>query len=74
MNNWLNIIGLLFDIIGVVGLFLFGVPNKKINEGVFHFEDYDTKMEERHRKYSLMSLILILVGFVFQFISAMWKL
>ena len=63
---YLNIIGLIFDIIGVAGLYFFGVPNKDLSKGVMAFQDYNDKKENRYRIYSEVSFWLIVLGFILQ--------
>ena len=58
-SNTLNIIGLSLDIIGVIGLFFF-----KFGGGGFVPENY--KIINNEKWYALVSLIAIVVGFLFQ--------
>lgn len=70
-------IGLLFDIIGVLILFRHGLPSKyDENKGVKHFTinqpEEVPEIVKRNKAIKVISytgLILIILGFVFQFIG-----
>lgn len=71
---YLNIIGLILDILGVAGLYFFGVPNKDLNKNVMHFQDYDDKLEKKYRIFSEISFWMIVVGFLFQLIYSFFSI
>jgi hypothetical protein len=82
LNQILNSIGLLLNIAGVVLLFFFGPPQPAFEEGVGcgledgnRLEDgrtvaeYNTdvrKLKRKHKVFSRLSLILIIIGFAMQ--------
>jgi len=70
----LNTLGLIFDIIGVLLLFKFGLTANPSKEGAmnFVFEGVDEKIARKWRKYnffSILGIILVIVGFILQIIS-----
>lgn len=71
----LNTIGLSLDIVGVVGLFLFGLPPKVSDQGftlrIAPPEPREVAKKKRYGIYSWSSLVLIVVGFSLQ-IAANW--
>jgi hypothetical protein len=78
ISTYLNIIGLLFDIAGVIILFIWGLSNLVTLDGtVFMLAHADTaeetetnKKEGRlYRRRSNLGLSLILIGFVFQLVA-----
>lgn len=73
MNYLLNIIGLTFDIAGVVLLFFYGLPSKyeQYGGGLLIEESIDDKLirEKSNKKIERMAnlaLLLIVIGFIFQ--------
>ena len=60
-NNWLNAIGLICDIIGVAGLFLFVIPDPHALTAEDRSED-----EKITRIGAHSSLGLIIIGFICQ--------
>ena len=73
----INSVGLILDIIGVILLFIFGLPSRFVSEGppVLSFgEDPDsTKQREKQwKRYQCVSwsaLVLLVLGFVLQMVS-----
>jgi hypothetical protein len=70
----LNIIGLLFDISGVILLFIYGLPTDVIKDGIepMHFGTKNKKEAEKYIKYkkrSRFALVLILAGFILQILA-----
>lgn len=70
----LNLAGLIFDIIGVLGLFRYGLPSDLNKQGhVFYV--HEKKNQEQIDKYkvyernSKISLVLIVIGFLLQLTS-----
>lgn len=63
----INIFGLVLNIIGVGMLFYHGMP-PKYNQG--YVEDMPSNEYNRSKRYSNIAFILIIAGFISQFISA----
>lgn len=68
-SQLLNIIGLVLDIFGVIGLFRFGLPPLVFLNHVKAKESYPSKKESVYAKYSKIALSLIIIGFLFQIAS-----
>ncbi len=68
----INIIGLLFDIIGVILLFFYEPPKPEIDaillESAPSLEDRE-KVRDIIKKISYLALLLIITGFIIQMIS-----
>ena len=73
----LNTIGLILDIIGVILLFIFGLPNN-VEKEIIDMEVRVTKNPEIidnskqyniYKKMSRLALILLLIGFLCQILS-----
>lgn len=83
--NLISTIGLLFDIIGVLLLFKFGLPSKIIDSNQILSIQIRTKDEQeaeekrvnRHNKkvtfWAYCGLSLILLGFIFQLIGTNYR-
>lgn len=78
-SQTLNIIGLLFDISGVVLLFLYGLPPEgelnKEGQTLMAFSQIDENIKSKWKKFSLRSkigLAFLILGFLFQGLSTMW--
>lgn len=74
ISNIINIIGLLFDIIGVLVLFKFGLPPDVSRGGLSYYVSLETDRDEERKanKYiniSRLALGFIVLGFFFQLIS-----
>jgi len=81
----INSIGLVFGIIGVIILFIWGPPQPNFNPGVYlsletntvladgtsiqSIENDKNKLKEEHQTYSSIGLGLIGIGFLFQIVS-----
>ena len=75
MSSVLTIIGLCLDTVGVVVLFYSGLPVKHFENSVLHLNaDPDKKEREMKNKslrfWSHFALALLVVGFLFQIVSA----
>ncbi|MBI9068744.1 MAG: hypothetical protein JEZ09_15725 [Salinivirgaceae bacterium] len=72
MNLTFINIGLIIDIIGVILLYLFGMPEALFNHGNF-FHDFRSKEDISYinmAKYlSILGIILLIVGFALQIIG-----
>jgi hypothetical protein len=68
-----NAIGLAFDIIGVLFLWKYGLPSPVNREGksiaVYNVSDESVALAKRCRIMSGVGIVLICVGFIFQFAS-----
>ena len=70
----INCAGLIFDIVGVLGLFKYGLP-EDITGGGSVFVSEETDLEEirrtkdKYNLYSKISLSLIILGFLSQLLS-----
>lgn len=73
MGNWLNSIGLLFDIAGVVILFIFANPYRGITSYCSSDETArrDKEEENRLKNWQRFGLFLIGIGFFLQFINSL---
>jgi|TARA_B110000240_G_C13395293_1_gene408566 hypothetical protein len=67
-DSLLTIIGLSLDIIGVIILFIYGIPPKKILQNQVILEDQGGK-EKCYRTISNMGLLLIITGFFLQLLE-----
>lgn len=73
-GNTINSIGLIFDIIGVLLLFKYGVPSEINSTGsiTLILEQVDQEEIKKWKKYNLWSkigLLFIILGFAFQLYS-----
>ncbi len=72
LSNILNVIGLSFDIVGVLMLFKYGLPPEVYRGGIvpISFEDSEDKKEKakasQYERYSYIALAFLVVGFLFQ--------
>lgn len=68
-----NAIGLAFDIIGVLFLWKYGLPSPVNREGksiaVYNVSDESVALAKRCRIMSGVAIVLICIGFIFQFAS-----
>lgn len=74
----INSVGLIIDIIGVILIFLFGItPTLNLEGAVFLIaEQEDEKVKKKAKIYkglSILGLILVFLGFVFQLIGNLIK-
>jgi hypothetical protein len=74
LNSLLNIIGLSFDIIGVIMLFKYGLPTDLNKSGATYkaLEQIDKDAIIKYQKYdrySKLALVIIIIGFLFQIMS-----
>lgn len=72
MSSWVNSIGLLLDISGILILFKYGLPSDVFPNGMIPKEmsGYDEKPKFlRYRKFARTGLALIILGFILQLIS-----
>jgi hypothetical protein len=72
--NLINSIGLIFDIIGVILLFKYGLPSEISKDGSIGLslqdtDDNDVKKWKTYNLWSKIGLSFILIGFAFQLIS-----
>lgn len=72
--NFINSIGLVFDIIGVLLLFKYGLPSEISSTGSIGISlegtDYDeVKKYKKYKRWSIIGLSFILIGFAFQLFS-----
>lgn len=70
-SNILNIVGLSFDIIGVIMLFKFGLPADVNREGkrhllLLHEDENEKKKAKTYDFLSYIALAFIIIGFLFQ--------
>jgi hypothetical protein len=75
MNQYyINLVGLIFDIIGAILIFIYGVPSEISKTGAQYriLEQEDENEKALWKKYNLRSKIglgLLITGFAFQFLS-----
>jgi hypothetical protein len=71
--NCYNIVGLIFDIAGVILLYFFGLPSKYNSGDVIIMEGEISKEDKCKNKlikiFSAIGIFLILIGFVIQLIG-----
>ncbi|NIK93642.1 hypothetical protein GZ212_15890 [Mangrovimonas sp. CR14] len=72
--NLINSIGLIFDIIGVIMLFKYGLPADVSKDGYIGLAIQETNYEDirKWKKYNFWSrfaLVLLILGFMLQIIS-----
>ena len=69
----INACGLIFDIIGVLLLWKFGLPESISREGHIHMvwgpDENEKAKAAKYDKYAKVALLLIIGGFTLQFIS-----
>lgn len=65
-----TIIGLSFDLVGVILLFKFGILPDNLWEHLLMDSGMDEKDEKRHKNWSKVAIILIFIGFALQLTSA----
>jgi hypothetical protein len=81
MNNcdvilkWFGTLGLVLDIIGVLLIYLYGIPNDLNAKGLIYkvcegTDEDEVKKYKKCKRRSDFGLILVLIGFVFQLISS----
>ncbi len=76
LSNWLTVIGLITDIIGVIMLFIYGLPSK-VKEKGSAFGGTETNEAERQRLAynksielkARLGLGLLIAGFIFQIVA-----
>jgi hypothetical protein len=61
-----NIIGLAFDLVGVLLLFRFGILPNNLWEHLLMDSGMSEKDEKRHKIWSKVAVILIFIGFALQ--------
>lgn len=73
MGNWLNSIGLLFDIAGIIILFIFANPYRGIASCWSSHETAlcDKEEENRLKNWQRFGLFLIGIGFLLQFVNSL---
>ena len=70
----INSVGLALDILGVILLFLYGLPEEISKTGARHLVLEDEEKEEvekwkRYKKKSYLGLALLVIGFSLQLVS-----
>lgn len=75
-NNAINVIGLILDVIGVIGLFRYGLPARHNKDGAIYKAYSNAEAEAKELKAYLklkrkshISLIIVIVGFSMQILS-----
>jgi hypothetical protein len=73
-SHWINSLGLVLDIVGVVMIWRYGLPEPLSRKGAIHIiaEQSDQAEKAKAARYHLLSktgLGLVLVGFLLQFLS-----
>lgn len=72
----LNSIGLCLDIIGVLMLFKFGLPEDVRRDGAYFLaigkQNKEAEKAKRYDCFAKVALMLIVVGFILQFIHSLW--
>lgn len=64
-----SLIGFGLDIIGVLMLFKYGILPNKILNSILQDNSLSEEDEKRHKLFSKISIILIVIGFIFQSIG-----
>ena len=78
MYKYISSIGLLFDIIGVILLFFYGIPKNLNPNGYIYKVKEDVNINEintykKYKYWSYIALIFLLIGFIFQFIGSIFN-
>lgn len=73
-SDLLNSIGLFLDIIGVIILWRFGLPETINRKGYSYMvreeiDEEQIKRVKKYDKYSFVGLCILITGFVFQIVS-----
>ena len=73
-SHWINSLGLVLDIVGVVMIWRYGLPEPLSRKGAIYIiaEQSDQAEKAKAARYDLLSktgLGLVLVGFLLQFLS-----
>lgn len=77
MSGWINLIGLALNFAGTLILFRYGYPQPSLEpvKGMgWGVDDEAVEAKRQHLRRSKIALVLIVVGFIFQFYSEMTKL
>jgi hypothetical protein len=76
LSNWLTIIGLVLDIIGVIMVFKYGLPSRVKEKGSAfggtETSDQELKRNAGNRSIEIranVGLVFLLLGFVFQLVA-----
>lgn len=64
-----SVIGLVFDLIGVLMLFKYGILPDNLWKSILMDNNMSEKDEKRHKLFSKVSILLIIIGFLFQIIG-----
>tara|TARA_R110000751_G_scaffold104423_10_gene199937 strand:+ start:15648 stop:15869 length:222 start_codon:yes stop_codon:yes gene_type:complete len=64
-----SIIGLVFDVIGVILLFMYGVPSKEMYDSFLQDHTLSDEREKQINFRSKLGLILLILGFLFQILG-----
>ncbi|NJM79860.1 MAG: hypothetical protein HC854_10035 [Flavobacterium sp.] len=73
IQYWCRILGLIFDIIGIVMLFYNGLPfNPDVLDSYVEIEILESEKPKlnRQKKLSFISLFILIIGFVLQLIGS----
>ena len=71
----INSVGLFFDILGVILLFIFGLPSRFLSDGPptntisFGWDPDSVKQWNRYKLVSWFALVLLVLGFALQIVS-----
>lgn len=78
ISNYINIVGLVLDIIGVIIVFIHGIAPDTIRKGtgadMLNLINTDIDSRDIHKAYSKIGLVLIVLGFFFQIIGNVYQL
>lgn len=72
-QNILNAVGLTLDIIGVVGLYHYGLIPDKFLEHLDMDMGFPLEKAKRYVKYSKVALVIIVIGFGLQILAAFYS-
>jgi hypothetical protein len=64
-----SLFGLSFDIIGVILLFIYGIPSKEMYNSFLQDHTLSEEREKQITFRSKLGLILIILGFMLQFVG-----
>ena len=68
-----SLIGLGFDLLGVLLLFKYGILPKKIWDSILQDNSLSEKDEKKYKVFSKVSIILIVIGFCFQIVGTIYQ-
>jgi len=67
-----SIAGLILDIVGVILLFIYGLPNKSVYNSILLDSSLSEQKEKSIFLWSKIGLLFLVLGFVFQIVGTIY--